>query len=528
MEIRDWLVRCFLLSLLLVAGCQSETRPFPNQHPPTTATAVSRPTTAISPTATPQPSPSTPTPLPTATPAPLPAYTLAVPEQWLNAVETAVSQQHTFTIIPYTATNPAAELANGQADIALIPGDNGQPAIRQPLAFAVPFTTEWETTTAEFATEVMQNGHNLITVLPWNAMPPTHKALRINGQHPLDEGYPFVQTWSLQGHDGTETAVSQLTPLFQTAATPPTLHLAAVGDIMLARALGQAITQGSIDYPFAQFAASLQTADLTIGNMESALGDTGTPASKRYPFQAPPAAAQSLANAGFDLVSLANNHAMDYGAEALLQAIALLNEQGVTPIGAGANEEAAHTPAVVQKNGITLAFLAYVNVPVESSTGFDTATWTATAVSPGLAWADPDRIRQDVAAIAPTVDHTIVVLHSGYEYIAEPSPPQIAAAHAAIEAGASLVIGHHAHILQGIEFYQDGIILYGTGNFAFQITGDPETAVFHIWLDKEQIREIGIQPAIIQADGQPRPALPEEAAQIRQRLYWLTTILNPQ
>jgi poly-gamma-glutamate synthesis protein (capsule biosynthesis protein) len=262
--------------------------------------------------------------------------------------------------------------------------------------------------------------------------------------------------------------------------------------------------------------------------MESALGSVGTPAEKSYPFQAPPAAAQSLANAGFDLVSLANNHAMDYGAEALLQAIDLLKEQGVTPIGAGANEEAAHTPAIVQINGITLAFLAYVNVPVEGESGFDTATWTATAVSPGLAWADPDRIRQDVAAIAPTVDHTIVVLHSGYEYIAEPSPPQIAAAHAAIEAGASLVIGHHAHILQGIEFYQNGVILYGTGNFAFQIAGSPETAVFHIWLDKKQIREIGIQPAIIQADGQPRPALPEETAQIRQQLYQLTAILNPQ
>ncbi len=474
------------------------------------------------------PSPPTPTPLPTATPAPLPAYTLAVPEQWLGAVETAVSQQHTYTINLYTAANPAAELETGQAEIALVPGSSGQPAIRQPLAFAVPFTAEWEATTAQYATEVMQNGHNLITVLPWNTMPPTHKALRIDGLHPLDDGYPFVQTWSLQGRDGTETAVSQLAPLIQAAATPPTLHLAAVGDIMLARALGQAIAQGSIDHPFARLAASLQTADLTIGNMESALGNVGTPAEKSFPFQAPPAAARSLANAGFDLVSLANNHAMDYGADALLQAIDLLKEQGVTPIGAGENEEAAHTPAIVQINGITLAFLAYVNVPVEGESGFDTATWTATAVSPGLAWADPDRIRQDVAAVAPTADHTIVVLHSGYEYIAEPSSPQIAAAHAAIEAGASLVIGHHAHILQGIEFYQDGVILYGTGNFAFQIAGSPETAVFHIWLDKEQIREIGIQPAIIQADGQPRPALPEEAAQIRQQLYQLTAILNPQ
>ena len=131
-------------------------------------------------------------------------------------------------------------------------------------------------------------------------------------------------------------------------------------------------------------------------------------------------------------------------------------------------------------------------------------------------------------AAAPQADLVIVLLHSGYEYVAAPSEPQTAAAHAAVDAGADVVIGHHAHILQGIEFYQDGVILYGTGNFAFEIDGDPETAVFHLWLDAEGVRQIQIEPAIIQFGGQPRPATAAEAYPIRQLIYARTNVLNPR
>jgi poly-gamma-glutamate synthesis protein (capsule biosynthesis protein) len=120
----------------------------------------------------------------------------------------------------------------------------------------------------------------------------------------------------------------------------------------------------------------------------------------------------------------------------------------------------------------------------------------------------------------------IVVLHSGYEYVEEPSPPQAAAAKAAIDAGADLVIGHHAHILQGIEFYNGGVIVYGLGNFAFEIDGDPNTAVLNVWLDKDGVRQLEIVPAIIQFGGQPRLAEAWEAPAIVQRVYRLTDLLN--
>ncbi|MCA9921155.1 MAG: CapA family protein [Anaerolineales bacterium] len=295
---------------------------------------------------------------------------------------------------------------------------------------------------------------------------------------------------------------------------------------MLDRALGVQL-QTDRAFPFAQVAPVLRQADITVGNMESALGDIGSPAAKSYTFRAPPAAAESLALAGFDIVSLANNHAMDFGPDALLQAITLLNNSGVTPIGAGANAAAAHAPTFAEINGLTLAFLSYVHVPVESL-GFDTETWTATAETPGLAWADPAQITADITAVSPQADLIIVLLHSGYEYVEAPSPPQIAAAHAAIDAGADLVIGHHAHVLQGVEFYKDGVIVYGLGNFAFEIDGDPETAVLHAWLDADGVRELAFTPAVIQFGGQPRLATPAEASAILQKIYTLSTFLSSQ
>jgi poly-gamma-glutamate synthesis protein (capsule biosynthesis protein) len=395
---------------------------------------------------------------------------------------------------------------------------------QEPIVLAVPFVTEWEDVPQADAEAILANGHALAVALPWSALTPDWKPLRIDGRFPTDTDYPFHNRLTLQTNS---PAADELLPTLQTALAPePVVHLASVGDIMLDRGLGIVIQGGNLAYPFAKVAPLLQNADITVGNMESALGTLGEPAAKSYPFRAPPAAAEALALGGFDVVSLANNHGMDYGPEALLQAIELLQAQGVTPIGAGADFEAAHTPYIAQINGLSLAFLAYVNVPIEARSAFDTAVWTATENSPGLAWADPELIAADVTAVRDQVDLVIVVLHSGYEYIEEPSPPQVAAAEAAIDAGAKLVIGHHAHILQGIDFYNDGVIVYGLGNFAFEIDGPPETAVLNVWLDQNGVRSLELIPAIIQKGGAPRLAESWEAAPILRQVYFLTRILN--
>ena len=107
-----------------------------------------------------------------------------------------------------------------------------------------------------------------------------------------------------------------------------------------------------------------------------------------------------------------------------------------------------------------------------------------------------------------------MLLHSGTEYVPFADEIQILLSRGAIDAGATLVIGHHAHILQGIEYYEDGLIAYGLGNFAFDIDGNPNTAVLHIWLDREGVQALEILPAVITKGGAPRPATAEEAAEI--------------
>ena len=480
------------------------------------STATPAATTLPSPTSTP---PATATSIPP-TQTPLPVTSLYVPARWRERIDTSMLDQH----LP--ATRKWKLVSEKNADVRLLNQPEGLIVMQEPLVFAVPFTTEWENISFDESQNIVSHGHDFITVMPWSAMPRGYKALRIDGRFPEDNEYPWQDTWALQAVPGHEEAVIELLPLLQAASANSLVHLVAVGDIMLDRSLGDALKLGNLAYPFAAVSEKLQKADFTLGNVESALGDTGQPEAKRYPFQAPSEAAESLAIAGFDVVSLANNHAMDFGPESLLQAIGLLQEQGVLAIGAGANAQEAHQPAIVEINGLKLAFLAYVHVPVEASTGFDTASWTATSNSPGLAWANAEEIKDDIYAIRDSVDLVIVVLHSGFEYVAAPSEPQTTAARAAVDAGADLVIGHHAHILQGIEYYADGVIVYGTGNFAFEIDGPPETALFDIWLDKDGVRQIEIQPAIIQFGGQPRLAESWEAPAIRNRVYYLTSLLN--
>jgi poly-gamma-glutamate synthesis protein (capsule biosynthesis protein) len=318
---------------------------------------------------------------------------------------------------------------------------------------------------------------------------------------------------------GYEAAAEEIGPLIAVhigidAAT----HLVAVGDIMMDRRIGERIANGNYVYPFELVFDDLSTADITVGNLECALGEQGAPVDKGYTFRAPVGAVDSFAITGFDLLSLANNHAMDYGSTALLDAISLLEASRVQIVGAGENASAASEPVILTTNETSIAFLAYVDVPVEVR-GFDTRSWSATANQPGLSWADPEQMETDIASVREIVDIVVVLLHSGFEYVIQPSPPQVSAAHTAINAGADLVLGHHAHVLQGIEFYNQGVIVYGLGNFVFDDGDIPQTALLNVWLDQSGVREIEVVPMIITEDGRPRLATEDEAAEILTVVY---------
>jgi len=289
----------------------------------------------------------------------------------------------------------------------------------------------------------------------------------------------------------------------------------AVGDLMLARSVGEKIQMQGPDVVFKGVAATLGQADLRVANLECVITDQGQPQPKSYTFRAPVGAAQTLADTGFNVVSIANNHSMDYGLDGLADMLERLRVVGVNTVGAGADAEAARAPVILTRNSVHVAFLAYVNVPIEGATAFDTRSWAAATEKPGVAWADAQSITQDVTAARTLADVVVVMLHAGSEGSPVVNGVQQTLAHAAVDAGAALVLGSHSHTLQPVEHYKGGLIAYGLGNFVFDGFAAPsnETAIFSATLTPSGVASYSWVPVVVD-NGLPRLATSAEAALI--------------
>ena len=236
--------------------------------------------------------------------------------------------------------------------------------------------------------------------------------------------------------------------------------LNAVGDIMLAGSGTPTYARLGYDYPFAATRRHLQNGDLAIGNLETPLTSRGDEfRDKQFRFRADPAAAIALRQAGFTVLTLANNHMLDYGPAGLQDTIDLLDRHGILHAGAGETLEAARRAVTITVKGKRLAFLAYsLTFPEE---------FYATISRPGTAPGYTPFFADDIAKARQMADYVIVSFHWGTERAERPHSRQIAAAHQAIDAGADVVLGHHPHVLQGIERYKGSVILYSLGNYAF-------------------------------------------------------------
>ncbi|MFN0147865.1 MAG: CapA family protein [Dehalococcoidia bacterium] len=307
------------------------------------------------------------------------------------------------------------------------------------------------------------------------------------------------------GFQDTETGGGPVTVVVPAIASDLTsvLTLAAVGDVMLARSVGQAVLREGPSVVFAGVREVLAGADIAVANLETAIAESGEPAAKSYRFRAPPPAAGALADAGIDVVGLANNHTLDYGTEALSETLSSLDSWGVAHAGAGMDASAAHKAATVMRHGLRVAFLSYVDVPAEGT--FNRVNWDASATRPGVAWFDEAAMRDDVAVAREGADLVVVLLHFGPEGSSTPSATQRAQARAAIDAGAALVIGSHPHVLQPVEEYNGGVIAYSLGNFVFDgFEGHAnETAIFVAELTRDGVRSWRLVPASIGFDGLP-------------------------
>ena len=316
----------------------------------------------------------------------------------------------------------------------------------------------------------------------------------------------------------SETTTPYPTVTANTSATPvPQVTLEAVGDIMLGRTVGQQVLAKGPQIVFAGVQSALDSADVLVGNLECAITDQSQPVQKSYDLKAPPQTAQALWLAGFTVLSQANNHAMDFGSAGLADTQKYLGQYGISTVGAGVDAAAAHTPVIITRNGLRMAFLAYVDVPPEKS-GFDPRTWTATITSPGVAWADPDQIKADVQAAKLHADVVIVLLHGGIEItdvINNIDANQRLEAHTAIDAGAALVIGSHPHVLQQIEPYHGGLIAYSLGNFVFdQYRGIANaTIILRVILSRAGVQSYAYVPVLIE-NGLPHLITAQDAPAI--------------
>jgi len=262
-----------------------------------------------------------------------------------------------------------------------------------------------------------------------------------------------------------------------------------VGDIMLSRDVGKRIAEqgnprtqraeqssydGDPSYPFMQIADVTRAADLAFANVENPISSRGKNQGSQYSFRADPETVKGLEFAGFDVVSVANNHIWDWGADALADTLSILRTNNIVPIGAGLNYAEANDPKIIAVGKSRIAFLAYTTLYPRSL--------EATKKSIGISHFEIQSASDAVRKAKQQADVVVVSLHWGEEYKTEANEEQKTIAHALVDAGADLIIGHHPHVAQEYEQYspkgeagKTGWIYYSLGNFVFDQPFSKET-----------------------------------------------------
>ncbi len=238
-----------------------------------------------------------------------------------------------------------------------------------------------------------------------------------------------------------------------------TLKLLATGDTMLGSWVGDVLADSGMSYPFQHLQAVLTDTDIFFTNLEAPFGVGGQAFPKQYTFQVDPSLVAVLTGAGINLVSLGNNHIMDFGAASLQETVALLDQHGIRYAGAGMNLTEARRAAVWEVNGRTIGFLSY-------SLTFPREFW-ATDSSAGTSFPYQEFVFKDVARLSRVCDVVIVSCHWGQELRETPKDYQVLLAHQLIDKGADIILGHHPHVVQGLEWYKGKLIAYSLGNFIF-------------------------------------------------------------
>jgi len=265
-----------------------------------------------------------------------------------------------------------------------------------------------------------------------------------------------------------------------------TVRLIAVGDISLQTTNNK--------HPFETVKEIFESKDILFGNLETVLSSRGKKAKKSVLLYSSPEKVRYLKDVDYNILNVANNHILDLGVEGFKDTLDILNKNGLNFIGAN-NGKSASNHLILERNGIKLGFLGYTigrfKVPESIS----------------INKLKEKKIIADIKFIKDKCDFIVVSLHWGTENVFYPSPQQIDRAHNLIDRGATLILGHHPHVIQGIEKYKNGLIAYSLGNFQF----DPElsqsktneSVALCVDFNEEGIKNYEIVPVVIDRDVLP-------------------------
>lgn len=267
----------------------------------------------------------------------------------------------------------------------------------------------------------------------------------------------------------------------ETVQTSP-LHLLFAGDILLSDHVMAAYNKaGGINGVLDDgLRAEISRADIFMANEEFPFSDGGTAAKgKQFTFRSPTANVSIMNEIGVDIVSLANNHSLDFGTDALVDTCTALDGAGIKYAGAGPDMDRAKQLQTFEAGGKTIGFLAASRVYPEAS-------WVAGSQKPGMVSGyDPAILLEEVRKAREACDYLVVYMHWGIERDEKPQDYQRALGKKLIDAGADLVMGSHPHVLQGVEYYNGKPICYSMGNFIFG-SSIPRTALLRADVDFEQ------------------------------------------
>ncbi len=258
------------------------------------------------------------------------------------------------------------------------------------------------------------------------------------------------------------------------------------GDIMLNRGVKYMVEKHGEDFtfPFLKIKDYLE-ADILFGNLESMISDRGRNVGSIYSFRAPPESVEGLTYAGFDIVSLANNHTFDWGRAAFEHTMEILKENNILYTGAGFNKEEAHSPTIIELGEQKIGFLGY--------TEFLYPYAFVEEERSGVTHFTQENMKIDIEKAKEEVDFLVVTFHYGDEYQKESNEKQKIWSRSAIDYGADLIIGHHPHVTQEVEVYKNKYIAYSLGNFIFDQYFSEETMkgfLFEVKLKGRDVIEV--------------------------------------